>query len=115
VTLRVLLDPEAPLAAVRAAEIGESLDSFTAGIRLSLARLAEFNDHPFVSLQTAVYAQLPTWRILRFDDVLYLSAFGASAEGHRSGMYKFTAATNGVLHAGFLRQYDAAWQHARWM
>jgi hypothetical protein len=51
--------------------------------------------------------------MLRFDDTLYLSAFGASSEGHRSGMYKLTAATNGVLHAGFLRQFDDAWQRAR--
>lgn len=113
VRMRVLLlDPEAPSAAVRAAEIGESLDSFAAGIRLSLARLAEFADHPSVSLQTAVYVELPTWRMVRFDDTLYLSAFGASSEGHRSGMYKLTAATNGVLHAGFLRQYDDAWHRA---
>lgn len=51
--------------------------------------------------------------MLRFDDVLYLSAFSASAEGHKSGMYKLTAAANGVLHTGFLRQFDAAWQQAR--
>ena len=114
VQMRVLLlDPDAPSAAVRAAEIGESPESFAAAIRLSLARLAEFAGHRFVSLQTAVYVDLPTWRMLRFDDTLYLSAFGASSEGHRSGMYKLTAATNGVLHAGFLRQFDDAWQRAR--
>lgn len=114
VQMRVLLlDPEAPSAVIRAAEIGESLDSFAAGIRLSLTRLAELADHPFVHLQTATYTELPTWRMLRFDDTLYLSAFGASSEGHRSGMYKLTAAANGVLHAGFLRQYDDAWRRAR--
>jgi hypothetical protein len=51
--------------------------------------------------------------MLRFDDTLYLSAFGVSSEGHRSGMYKLVAGINGVLHAGFLRQYDDAWQRAR--
>ncbi len=116
VRIRVLLlDPDAPSAAIRAAEIGESLESFAAGIRLSLVRLAEFASHPFVSLQTAVYAEMPTWRMFRFDDTLYLSAFGTSSEGHRSGMYKLTAATNGVLHAGFLRQYDDAWHRARYL
>jgi transcriptional regulator with XRE-family HTH domain len=109
----LLLDPEAPSTAIRAAEIGESRESFAAGIQLSLTRLAEFAGHPFIRLEIAVYAELPTWRMLRFDDTLYLSAFGASSEGHRSGMYKLTAATNGVLHAGFLRQYDDAWQRAR--
>jgi hypothetical protein len=109
----LLLDPGSPSAAVRAAEIGESLESFAAGIRLSLARLAEFTDHPLVDLEASVYSELPTWRMLRFDDTLYLSAFGVSSEGHRSGMYKLVAGINGVLHAGFLRQYDDAWQRAR--
>ena len=36
----LLLDPDSPAAAIRAAEIGESPDSFGAGIRLALARLA---------------------------------------------------------------------------
>jgi hypothetical protein len=65
-----------------------------------------------VRLQAAVYGALPTWRMLTFDGVLYLSAFAASSEGHRSGMYKFTAA-DGVLHAGFLRQFDDMWRQAR--
>jgi transcriptional regulator with XRE-family HTH domain len=109
----LLLDPDAPAAAVRAAEIGESAESFSAGIRLSLARLAEFGDHPHVTMQTAVYWALPTWRMLVFDGTLYLSAFGVAAEGHRSGMYKLTAASDGVLHAGFLRQFDDMWRGAR--
>jgi transcriptional regulator with XRE-family HTH domain len=109
----LLLDPESPSAAVRATEIGESLDAFTAAIRLSLTRLAEFDGHPVVDLQTSVYSELPTWRMLRFDDTLYLSAFGVSSEGHRSGMYKLVAGINGVLHAGFLRQYEDLWQRAR--
>jgi transcriptional regulator with XRE-family HTH domain len=109
----LLLDPDAPAAAVRAAEIGESAESFSAGIRLSLARLAEFGDHPHVTMQTAVYRALPTWRMLVFDGTLYLSAFGVTAEGHRSGMYKLAAAEDGVLHAGFLRQFDEMWRQAR--
>jgi hypothetical protein len=108
----LLLDPDSPSTAIRAAEIGESPESFTAGIRLSLARLAEFRNHPHVTMQTAVYDALPTWRMLVFDGTLYLSAFGVSAEGHRSGMYKLTAAGDGVLHAGFLRQFDDIWRQA---
>lgn len=114
VQIRVLLlDPDSPAASVRAGEIGESAESFTAGIRLALARLAEFNGHPHVRLRVAVYRSLPTWRLLSFDGILYLSAFAASSEGHRSGMYKLTAAADGVLHAGFLRQFDDMWQDAR--
>jgi hypothetical protein len=44
----LLLDPDSPAAAVRAGEIGESPGSFGAGIRLALARLAEFAGHPCV-------------------------------------------------------------------
>ena len=114
VSVRVLLlDPDAPAAAIRAGEIGESAESFSAGIRLSLSRLAEFRDHPQVTMQTAVYTSLPTWRMLAFDGTLYLSAFGPSSEGHRSGMYKLTAAGDGVLHAGFLRQFEDMWRNAR--
>ncbi|MEU2037950.1 hypothetical protein [Nocardia niwae] len=109
----LLLDPESAAAGIRAAEIRESRQSFTAGIRLALARISEFHDRPSVELQVAVYDSLPTWRMLVFDQTLYLSAFGLSAEGHRSGMYKLTAATNGVLHAGFLRQFEQMWLQAR--
>ena len=51
--------------------------------------------------------------MLVFDGTLYLSAFAPSAEGHRSGMYKLTAAGHGVLHAGFLRQFNDLWLQAR--
>jgi transcriptional regulator with XRE-family HTH domain len=109
----LLLDPDSPATALRAAETGESAESFAAGIRLALARLAEFRDHPYVRLHTAIYTSLPVWRMLIFDGTLYLSAFAASSEGHRSGMYKLTAAADGVLHAGFLRQFDDMWRQAR--
>ncbi|NKY27985.1 hypothetical protein [Nocardia gamkensis] len=109
----LLLDPDSHATGLRAAEIGESRQSFAAGIELALARTSEFRDHPFVELRVAVYDTLPTWRMLIFDQTLYLSAFGAAAEGHRSGMYKLTAATDGVLHAGFLRQFEQMWLQAR--
>ena len=109
----LLLDPDSPAVAIRAAEIGESAESFAAGIRLAIARLAEFDGHPYVNMRTALYDQLPTWRMIGFDGVLYVSAFGTASEGHRSGMYKFTAAASGVLHAGFRRQFDEMWRQAR--
>lgn len=114
VRVRVLvLDPAGTAVGTWAAEIGESAESFAAGIRLSLSRLAEFEGHPFVHLQVKVYDSLPTWRILGFDQTLYLSAFGATSEGHRSGLYKLTAAAEGVLHAGFRRYFDDLWREAR--
>jgi hypothetical protein len=60
-----------------------------------------------------VYPDLPTWPMIRLDGTLYLSAFGNWSEGHKSAMYKFTAVANGVLHAGFIRQYEDAWRRAR--
>lgn len=66
-----------------------------------------------MDLQVAAYADLPTWRIIRLDDILYLSAFGQWSEGHPSGMYKLTAAANGVLHAGFVRHFEDVLQRSR--
>jgi transcriptional regulator with XRE-family HTH domain len=109
----LLLDPDSDAAQVRGAEIGETAESFRAGIRLALARLAEFTGHPHIRMRVAIYSSLPTWRMLVFDGILYLSAFGTTSEGHRSGMYKLTAAHDGVLHTGFLRQYDEMWRQAR--
>jgi hypothetical protein len=109
----LLLDPDAPAAEARAREIGERPDGFAAGVRLAVTRLAEVADFPFVDLQVALYQDLPVWRVIRFDDTLYLSAFRDWSEGHRSGMYKLTAAANGVLHGGFVRHFDDVWQRAR--
>ena len=109
----LLLDPDAPAAVSRAREIGESPEGFTAGIRMSVALLAELSASRCADVQVAVYQDLPTWRMIRLDGTLYLSAFGKWSEGHRSGMYKLTAAANGVLHAGFLRHFDDVWQRSR--
>ena len=100
----LLLDPDCPAVAARAAETGESPQAFAAGIRLALGRLADLAGCPGLRLRTAVYDTLPVWRMLGFDQVLYLSAFTPAAEGHRSGMYKLAAAGDGVLHAGFCRE-----------
>jgi hypothetical protein len=108
----LLLDPGAPAAAARASEIGESAEAFTAGIHLCLARLAELACYPPVDLRVALYSHLPTWRIIRLDDVVYLSAFGEWPEGHRSVMCELTAAANGVLPAGFVRHFEDVWQRS---
>lgn len=109
----LLLDPDSPAVAVRAAETGESAVSYASGIRMALARLAELEGHPVVRLETALYACLPVWRMLTFDGTMFLSAFTPKAEGARSGMYKLTAETDGVLHAGMTRQFEDMWRNAR--
>jgi transcriptional regulator with XRE-family HTH domain len=108
----LLLDPDSPAVAVRAAETGESEAMFAAGIRMSLARLAELESHPVVRMEARTYGTLPVWRMLAYDETLYLSAFTPKAEGARSGMYKLTAVSDGVLHAGMTRQFEDMWQHA---
>jgi transcriptional regulator with XRE-family HTH domain len=106
----LLLDPDSPAVAVRAAETGESPAMFAAGIRMSLARLAELESHPVVRLEARTYGTLPVWRMLAYDETLHLSAFTPKAEGARSGMYKLTAVSDGVLHAGMTRQFEDMWQ-----
>src|SRR5690606_17476682 len=96
-------------AARRAVEIGESPESFTAGIRLAIARLRDLADEPGVDLAVATYTTLPTWRMIRLDDVLYLAAFADDAEGHHSGLYKLAPTIGGVLYGGFLRAFDDQW------
>jgi hypothetical protein len=60
VNLRVLLlNPDSPATAVRAAETGESPEAFAAGIRLALGRLADLGAQSAVQLQAAVYDALP--------------------------------------------------------
>jgi transcriptional regulator with XRE-family HTH domain len=105
-TVRVLLlDPDTPAAEVRAAEIGESTDSLASGIRLTEARLRELVD--VCDMQVYRYRGLPTWRLVRLDSALYLSAFDAGWEGHDSAVYKIMATPSGPLFRGFRRMFES--------
>jgi transcriptional regulator with XRE-family HTH domain len=100
----LLLDPDGAAAERRAAEIGESLDSFTSGVRLSVARLTELAEHTDVTVEVYLYDLLPTWRVIVLDETMFVSAFGADSEGHTSPMYKITSSAHvGALHRGFRR------------
>ncbi|MFJ2953736.1 helix-turn-helix domain-containing protein [Streptomyces sp. NPDC087270] len=101
----LLLDPDAPAVAGRAAEIGESAESLAGGIRLAEARLRELA----TGRQLAVYRyrSLPTWRIIRLDTTMYVSAFTAGWEGHESAVYKVMHTPSGPLYGGFRRMLDA--------
>lgn len=112
-TVRVLLlDPEGEAAHRRAEEIGESHGSFTAGIRLSLERLAELAADG-ADVQVHAYDLLPTWRVLGLDTTLFVSAFGEKHEGHTSPMYQITGSPHGALHRGFRRFIDELRRTAR--
>jgi transcriptional regulator with XRE-family HTH domain len=105
-TVRVLLlDPDSPALARRAAEIGESPESLAGGIHLAEARLRELAILGHVEAYR--YRTLPVWRIIRLDGTLYVSAFDADWEGHESATYKVLATPAGPLYRGFRRLFDA--------
>lgn len=101
----LLLHPEAPALATRAAEIGESAESLAGGIRLAEARLREVA--PGRDLSVWRYRILPTWRVIRCDTTMYVSVFDAGWEGHESAVYKVMATPSGPLYRGFRRMFDA--------
>ncbi|WP_241695028.1 helix-turn-helix domain-containing protein [Streptomyces sp. C] len=104
--LRVLLlDPEAPALAARAAEIGESVESLAGGVRLTEARLRELAGT--CDVQVYRYGMLPTWRLIRTDSTLFVGAFDAGWEGHESATYKVMETPHGPLFRGFRRMFEA--------
>ena len=101
----LLLDPDSPALAARAAEIGESAESLAGGIRLAEARLRELA--PGRDLAVFRYRIMPTWRVIRLDTTMYVSAFDAGREGHESAVYKVMQTPNGPFYRGFRRMFDA--------
>lgn len=75
------------------------------GVRLAEARLRELADTCDISVYR--YRMLPTWRLIRTDSTMLVSAFGAGWEGHESATYKVTETPHGPLYRGFLRMFQA--------
>ncbi|MGW1465588.1 helix-turn-helix domain-containing protein [Streptomyces sp. NPDC002308] len=100
-----LLDPDSEALARRAAEIGESAESLGSGIRLAEARLRELSGTCNISVYR--YAMLPTWRLIRADSTMFVSAFDAGWEGHESATYKVMETPHGPLFRGFRRMFEA--------
>ncbi|MEI5098700.1 helix-turn-helix transcriptional regulator [Streptomyces sp. PmtG] len=110
--LRVaLLDPDSAALPRRAAEIGESAESLASGVRLTEARLRELADTCDISVWR--YSMLPTWRLIRADNLMFVGAFDHGWEGHESATYKVTATPHGPLFRGFNRMFDAVIDSAR--
>ncbi|MET7781499.1 helix-turn-helix transcriptional regulator [Streptomyces mirabilis] len=101
----LLLDPDSDALAQRAAEIGESAESLAGGVRLAEARLRELADSS--DIQVYRYRMLPTWRLIRTDSTMFVSAFDAGWEGHESATYKVMETPHGPLFRGFRRMFDA--------
>jgi transcriptional regulator with XRE-family HTH domain len=108
----LLLAPDSPMAARRAAEIGESPESFAAGIQLAVARLREVASTPHVDLAVNLYDRLPVWRVIRMDDVMYISAFDAAWEGHESAVYEIPHTPRGAFWAGYRRGFKDLWSQS---
>jgi transcriptional regulator with XRE-family HTH domain len=106
----LLLHPECSAARRRAAEIGESYESFAAGIRLALARLREVAAvNPVLDIRVGLYGRVPVWRLIRIDAVQYVSVFDALWEGHESTVYEVPDTPRGAFWAGFRRLYEDLW------
>ncbi|WP_405436669.1 helix-turn-helix domain-containing protein [Streptomyces avidinii] len=101
----LLLDPESPALAQRAAEIGESAESLASGVRLAEARLRELSG--ICDIEVYRYGMLPTWRLIRTDSTLFVGAFDAGWEGHESATYKVMETPHGPLYRGFRRMFEA--------
>ncbi|WP_031074062.1 helix-turn-helix domain-containing protein [Streptomyces sp. NRRL WC-3742] len=103
--LRVLLlDPNSPSAARRAAEIGESTESLAGGILLAEARLRELAEVGHVEVYR--YTTVPVWRLIRLDRTLYVGTFDTDWEGHESATYKVLPTPYGPLYRGLRRQFE---------
>ncbi|KUH38980.1 MULTISPECIES: helix-turn-helix domain-containing protein [Streptomyces] len=100
-----LLDPESPVLARRAAEIGESAESLASGVCLAEARLRELTDVCDISVYR--YRTLPTWRVIRTDATMFVGAFDTGWEGHESATYKVMETPQGPLFRGFRRMFEA--------
>ncbi|MQY13069.1 hypothetical protein SRB5_32090 [Streptomyces sp. RB5] len=101
----LLLDPDSEALARRAAEIGESVESLAAGVRLTEARLRELADR--CDIKVYRYRMLPTWRLIRTGSTMFVGAFDAGWEGHESATYKVMATAHGPLYRGFSRMFEA--------
>ncbi|MCX4699537.1 helix-turn-helix transcriptional regulator [Streptomyces sp. NBC_01373] len=101
----LLLDPDSAALERRAAEIGESPESLASGVRLAEARLRELADS--CEIEVYRYRMLPTWRLIRTDSTMFVSAFDAGWEGHESATYKVMATPHGPLFRGFRRMFEA--------
>lgn len=101
----LLLDPESSALAIRAAEIGESAESLASGVKLAETRLRELES--VCDLQVYRYSMHPTWRVIRLDSTIFVSAFDVGWEGHESAAYKVMETPNGPLYRGFQRMFES--------
>ncbi|MGI5217841.1 helix-turn-helix domain-containing protein [Nocardia sp. CA-290969] len=104
----LLLNPDSDAAAYRAKEIGESAESFTAGIRLSISRLRELSVAGR-QVEVYLYDHVPVWRIISIDGpsgILFVSAFTDQREAHSCPTQRIEPNPRGILHHAFRRTLE---------
>ncbi|WP_051024692.1 helix-turn-helix domain-containing protein [Nocardia aobensis] len=104
----LLLDPDSAAAAYRAQEVGESGESFSAGIRLSLSRLREFASagRP---VEVYLYDHVPVWRIISIDGprgIMFVSAFTDHRDAHACPTQRIEPNPGGILHHALRRTME---------
>src|SRR5262249_24213649 len=105
VWVRVLLmDPRSRSTRRRAEELGESQTSLGNGIQICLDSLTKLAIDAV--LQVYLYDELPVWRLVRINDVLYVSAFARQRGGPKAPVYKITNTPEGALFDGFQRGFE---------
>jgi hypothetical protein len=106
-SIRVLLiDAACGAASRRAAEIGESSESFAASVRFAEHKLKDLSTEPGIAMQAYRYAGLPVWRIITVDDTAFVSTYDEDWEGHNSPVHRIEALGDGALFKGFRRMFN---------
>jgi transcriptional regulator with XRE-family HTH domain len=106
ISMRIaLLDPSSEFARQRAREIGEPCQAFTRGIELTLDLLQDMASEAAIALEVYLYDELPIWRLISIDEILYASSFNERWEGHESQMYKIKPTLNGPFHSALTRLF----------
>jgi hypothetical protein len=106
-SIRVLLiDAACGAASRRAAEIGESPESFAASVRFAEHKLKDLSTEPGIAMQAYRYAGLPVWRIITVDDTTFVSTYDEDWEGHNSPIHRIEALGDGALFKGFRRMFN---------
>jgi transcriptional regulator with XRE-family HTH domain len=101
-----LLDPSCEHSKRRAAEIGESPQSFSRGIELAVELIQDLSRQKRLTAEVYLYRRLPVWRIINIDGIIFASSFSERWEGHEARTYKLMPASAGSLHSGFCRFFD---------
>jgi hypothetical protein len=105
--IRVLVvDAACDAATRRAAEIGESPESFAASVRFAEHKLKDLSTEPGIAMQAFRYASLPVWRIVSVDDTAFVSTYDEDWEGHNSPVHRIDSSDGGALFKGFRRMFN---------